>query len=413
MQYDLTLASASPRRRQLLEGVGLRLFVQPVEIDERPIPDEAPLRFAQRMAQEKAEAVGASPRPVLASDTVVTFDGVILGKPQDETEAAEMLRRLSGRVHQVITAWTLLGPQPQRGASITDVHFRPLSEAEIQAYVATGEPMDKAGAYGIQGGAGRFVRRIEGSYDGVVGLPLADVLEALMRAGVIEPPFSVAQRAAMIMGRVKAAALAAGRDPAQITLVAVSKRQPIERVREALACGLVHLGENYVQAWESVAFQLGPGVVWHFIGHLQRNKAKRLAGRVDLVHGIDDARVAEALGRAAAALGREIPVLVQVNVAGEASKSGVSVAEAGPLLAAIKGMAGVRPVGLMTLPPEGDPEESRPHFAALRALRDALADEAHPLPELSMGMSDDFEVAIEEGATLIRVGAAIFGPRVA
>jgi len=179
----LVLASASPRRQELLRNAGLSFVVQPADIDETPHSGESPRNCAERLASEKALAVWHS-RPqdlVLGADTVVVVDESILGKPADPADAARMLRMLSGRAHQVITGVCLAGPERpgsekrdlKTASETTLVTMTKLSEEEIQAYVATGEPMDKAGAYAIQGMASRWIPRIEGDYCNVVGLPVA------------------------------------------------------------------------------------------------------------------------------------------------------------------------------------------------------------------------------------------------
>jgi septum formation protein len=183
----LVLASASVRRRDLLAAAGVAFTADPAAVDERLRPDEAPSEYAMRVARDKVH-VGSARHPadaVLGADTVVVVDGDVLGKPADGTDAAGMLRRLSGRAHTVLTAVVLAWPgQAREGVEETRVWFDALSEAQIGDYVATGEPMDKAGAYGIQGGASRFVTRIEGSYSNVVGLPMALVLQMLGEAGL-------------------------------------------------------------------------------------------------------------------------------------------------------------------------------------------------------------------------------------
>ncbi len=179
--WKLVLASASPRRREILANAGFRFEVRPASVDETPLPQEDPLGHVKRLAQAKAEAVTAGPGEiVLAADTVVVLDGGILGKPADAGEARQMLRRLAGREHEVITGICLR----HAGGWIVDaestrVSFLPLSPEEIEAYVASGEPMDKAGAYGIQGLASKFVHRVEGCYFNVVGLPVALVYRHL------------------------------------------------------------------------------------------------------------------------------------------------------------------------------------------------------------------------------------------
>lgn len=178
----LILASASPRRAELLRAARLAFETRAVDVDETPLPDESPDAHVRRLAEEKARAVHAKRRDavVLGADTVVVADGKILGKPRDEEEAARMLRMLSGREHEVLTGVAVVGPNSSRTeVASTRVWLSPLTDDEIAWYVATREPMDKAGAYAIQGFASRFIERIEGSYSNVVGLPVALVYRLL------------------------------------------------------------------------------------------------------------------------------------------------------------------------------------------------------------------------------------------
>jgi septum formation protein len=183
----VVLASASPRRLDLLRTVGLDPVVQPVWVDETPLAGEAALDYVARVARAKATATGAGADGVvvLAADTTVIVDGEILGKPRDEVEAVRMLMMLRGRRHTVATAVTVCAAGELHECLVTtDVHMSELSDDTISWYVATGEPLDKAGGYGIQGGAAAFVTRVEGSYSNVVGLPLAETVELLRHAGV-------------------------------------------------------------------------------------------------------------------------------------------------------------------------------------------------------------------------------------
>ena len=186
----LILASASPRRRDLLDAAGVAHVVDPVDVDERRQPDEPPDEYATRVARSKALA-GQARHPadiVLGADTIVVVDGDVLGKPGDDDDAVAMLTRLSGRAHDVVTGVALAWPGHDRTVvERTRVWFAPLTGDEIYRYVVTGEPRDKAGAYAIQGMASRFVQRIDGSYSNVVGLPVATVLQLLREAGC-EPP---------------------------------------------------------------------------------------------------------------------------------------------------------------------------------------------------------------------------------
>jgi nucleoside triphosphate pyrophosphatase len=202
---ELILASSSPRRQELLREIGVPFQVHAANINEDQFADEPPIEYALRLAREKAEAVAAQyPQSyVLGADTIVVIDGEVLGKPIDHADAARILRKLSGRAHEVTTAVSLLAPtttspsaipsekiaqgtRVQTRASTTKVYFREIAEAEIQQYVAGGEPMDKAGAYAIQGGASRWTDRIEGEFSNVVGLPLSLVTEMLKITGLMK-----------------------------------------------------------------------------------------------------------------------------------------------------------------------------------------------------------------------------------
>jgi septum formation protein len=186
---EIILASSSPRRRELLSLLGLAFRVVVPEVEEIPLPGETPVAFAVRAAREKAEWVAASLRPsgprlVIGADTVVALRQQILGKPRDEAHAGEMLRMLSGKTHEVITGLCVIaaGEPPDSFHVSTRVTMRPLTDADVAGYVSSGEPMDKAGAYAIQGGAAHMVASINGSYTNVVGLPLAELYERIRHA---------------------------------------------------------------------------------------------------------------------------------------------------------------------------------------------------------------------------------------
>lgn len=178
---QLILASASPRRKELLGLYGIPFTVRAADIDETMDPDKPPFDEVARLSREKALSVPREPEDVVvAADTIVVCDGIVLGKPRDEAQAIEMLSLLSGRAHQVMTGCTVLrGQKDETFTEVTDIHFRPLSPGEIRRYVATGEPMDKAGAYGIQGGAALFCQRMEGDYYNVMGLPVCALGQVL------------------------------------------------------------------------------------------------------------------------------------------------------------------------------------------------------------------------------------------
>lgn len=236
---------------------------------------------------------------------------------------------------------------------------------------------------------------------------------------------AAAERLAQVRERIAQAAARVGRDPGEVTLLGVSKRQPLERIIEAVAAGLEHLGENYAQearsmrpAFEALREQRRlPAPRWHFVGQLQRNKARPVVALFDLVETVDRVSLAVALDHAARAENRVLEILLQVDLSDEAAegpKGGVAPNALPALVTKIAGLEHLRAIGLMAIPAaQEDPQSSRPAFARLRELRDTLSSqpEGGSLRELSMGMSTDFEVAIEEGATIVRVGTAIFGPR--
>jgi pyridoxal phosphate enzyme (YggS family) len=222
----------------------------------------------------------------------------------------------------------------------------------------------------------------------------------------------IAENLQVVKQRLLAAARQAARDPAAVRLVAVTKTVPLPRVEEAVAAGQRLFGENYFQEARPKIAALGPEVHWHFIGNLQSKKAAGAVALFDLIHSVDRLKLAVALEQAAARQGKVQPVLLQVNLAGEESKSGAAPEEVPGLLAELARLPHLEVRGLMTLPPWLPAEAVRPYFRSLRELRDRLQDHTGlPLPELSMGMTADFEVAVQEGATLIRVGTAIFGTR--
>ena len=230
---------------------------------------------------------------------------------------------------------------------------------------------------------------------------------------------SIAENIAQVRERVAAAARRAGRNPGEITLMAVSKTFPVDRIREAYLAGLRVFGENRVQEFAGKAGGLrGVGEAeWHLIGHLQSNKAARAAEMFGAVDSLDSAKLAEKLNAAAEKIGKTLPVLIEINVGGEEAKSGVAAASTKleEILIGAPGWRNLAVRGLMTVPPYvDDPAEGRPYFRRLRAIRDEIAARGLPgiaMDVLSMGMSHDFELAIEEGSTCVRVGTAIFGGR--
>jgi PLP dependent protein len=227
---------------------------------------------------------------------------------------------------------------------------------------------------------------------------------------------TVAANLTAVKERIAKAAARVGRVPEAVRLVAVTKTVPVERIRDAIDAGQQVFGENRVQEAQAKIQGLGRGdVQWHLIGHLQRNKVKFVCGLFDLIHSVDSFPLAQEIDRRAARYGSVMPILIQVNIGDEATKSGVPMADTLALVQAVAKLPHVAMKGLMCIPPAVDvPEHARPYFIQLRTLAQRIAQAQIPdvvMAELSMGMSHDFEVAVEEGATIVRVGSAIFGPR--
>jgi pyridoxal phosphate enzyme (YggS family) len=224
---------------------------------------------------------------------------------------------------------------------------------------------------------------------------------------------AIAKNLGEVRERVEHAAAAARRDPGEIKLICATKQVTIERIQEAIAAGAMIFGENYVQEARAKIEGIGKsGIQWHFIGHLQSNKAAYAVRLFDLIHSVDSALLARELDRRGAAAGRVVDCLIEVNLAGEQSKFGIGRERVAELAHEMAALRNISLKGLMTMPPYADdPEAARPYFIALRKLREEIEADGIPLPELSMGMSMDFETAVEEGATMVRIGRAIFGER--
>jgi pyridoxal phosphate enzyme (YggS family) len=223
---------------------------------------------------------------------------------------------------------------------------------------------------------------------------------------------AIAEKLRQVQERIEQTAAKAGRDTRSIRLIAVTKTVTVERIQEARAAGVAIMGENYVQEARRKIEAIGHGIQWHFIGHLQVNKAKYAVRFFDLIHAVDSYTLAVELDKRGANAGKVVDCLIEVNLSGEGTKFGIRHERTAELAQAMSGLKNIALKGLMTMPPYADDAEaSRPYFIALRKLRDTIETGGIPLPELSMGMSTDFTVAIEEGATMVRIGRAIFGER--
>ncbi|MGO9570058.1 MAG: YggS family pyridoxal phosphate-dependent enzyme [Desulfomonilaceae bacterium] len=226
----------------------------------------------------------------------------------------------------------------------------------------------------------------------------------------------ISETLALIGNKIAIAAARAGRKPEEVRIVAAAKGQGREKIEEVLAAGIRIIGHNYLQeAYRELPGKLSSEVEFHMIGHLQKNKAAKAAEVFNVVQTVDDVKLAEALNRHAAAANRIMGVMIQLNLAGEEQKSGIGEKEVERLAGSIRDLASLKLLGMMTMPPFfDDPDRARPYFARLRELREKLTGSGILSPdmnELSMGMSGDFEVAVEEGATLVRIGTMLFGPR--
>jgi pyridoxal phosphate enzyme (YggS family) len=217
-----------------------------------------------------------------------------------------------------------------------------------------------------------------------------------------------------VLQRISQTAIKCGRNPDEIRLVAVGKTQPVSRIRHAITAGARIIGENYIQQAREKFDALSQfDTQWHFIGHLQSNKAKYAVRMFDLIHSVDSLKLARELNKQARKVGKKQPILLQVNISAEPTKSGIAEKQAHELAEQVMALENLHLQGLMTMPPFFHaPEKARPYFSALRDLRDRLESLLEiEFNELSMGMTGDFEVAIEEGATLVRIGTALFGAR--
>lgn len=435
---SLVLASQSPRRRQILSLAGFEFDILPSQISE--IPDEN-LNLAQQirqLAHDKVEACLKMRNPlkgqavlILGADTVVVLAGQILGKPKDENQARQFLEQLSGQTHVVLTGLALYDVATDvwaESAVETRVKFRQLTSTEIDHYIRSGDPMDKAGGYGIQGEAGAFVDSIDGAFDNVVGLPLDELKRLLAENHWLVSMKKSAVKAGLTMVREKMLEACAqfGRDPAVVKLVAVSKTKPAESVLEALKAGQRDFGENYAQEAIDKQAQLddlrrvanvSATPTWHFIGGLQRRKVKSVVGAFALIHSVDREDLILEIEKRAAERGLVQDVLLQVNLAQEISKAGASIGELEALVDLAAQQPHVRLRGLMALPPLVEDEaRARQQFARVRLLFESVkvrlpVAQQSLFCELSMGTTHDFAAAIAEGATIVRVGTAIFGAR--
>lgn len=399
----IILASQSPRRAEILKKAGYYFVSFPVNISEIPNEnlslDEQIIDIAKRKAlacldqypDKKSDDI------ILASDTMVCLDHKAIGKPENEQDAFKTLKNLSGKIHEVKTAVILVDHQTKDQVShveTSQVYFKKLADQQIWDYIKTGEPMDKAGSYAIQGFGGKFVEKFVGDYDNVVGLPLKAIEKIFVQKNWI------LQRSPLVEIKYK---LQAGQN-----LLAVSKLQPLEKIVELYNQGQASFGENYIQeALEKIESLKNLNIEWHLIGSLQKNKVKYLKNHFAYLHAIDSVELLELIGKKSGEIGHQQKVFLQVNLAQETTKAGFDEQSLMANWDKFSALNHVKIVGLMTMPPlQNKAEDNRIYFRRLKNLADRLK-----LTELSMGTSQDYEVALQEGATWIRIGTVLFGER--
>ena len=438
---SFVLASQSPRRQDMLRQQNLDFSVIVPDIDEKPRPGEAPADYVLRNGHLKAQAacvrrpLQTLGRIVVASDTIVVSpDGQrILEKPKDPAAARAMIQELSGQTHRVVSSLVLWfggtdadpTPRPLLGdVVVTQVTFARIPELWLEGYLASDEPYDKAGAYGIQGLAGAWVERLEGSYTNVVGLPMCETLHQLLQLATVQSFYekNLHTYGASLKGHTTNKAT-----HDWDRLVAVSKNSSMAQMRLAYAFGQRHFGESYAQSLKERHQQMAeaPDITWHFIGRLQSNKIPSIASLAHVVHSLDDCDKAKTLAAACAKLGRSMEVYVkaQVSPATQASRGCIwdspetqelfqflCSTDAGPLV--WRGFMGIAPLGV------GAPETQRLFEDFMRQGLQAwqkLRGGQTPVA-FSLGMSQDAPSAQAAAQRLglpppmIRLGSAIFGP---
>lgn len=399
----IVLASQSPRRAEILKKAGYYFVSFPVFISEIPNEnlslDEQIIDIAKRKALACLDQC-PDKNPdgiILASDTMVCLENLAIGKPENEQDAFNTLKKLSGKMHEVKTAIILLDQSNGHIIShieTSQVYFKNLTDQDIWDYIKTGEPMDKAGSYAIQGLGGKFVEKFVGDYNNVVGLPLTALEKLFAGKNWTFEKSPLAQ--------IKAQ-LSSGQN-----LLAVSKLQPVEKIRDLASQGQQAFGENYIQeALEKIEALKDLNLEWHLIGPIQKNKVKYLKNNFAYLHAIDSLELAELVSKKALEINHVQKIFIQVNLANEATKAGFDEASVIEAWEKLTRLSNVKIVGLMTMPPlQNEASSNQAFFKKLKNLADRLQ-----VKELSMGTSHDYQVALKEGATWIRIGTVLFGER--
>jgi MAF protein len=425
---QLILASASPRRKELLSKV-FSIEIVPADIQETPYEKEKPTFFVQRMSREKAQQCAMKLKKennkdpiIIAADTIVVLGDRILAKPLNPENALEMLMSLNGKSHQVLTAYAIADQNGQilsAGLHEAQVQFKDNTQQILSDYVQSKEPLDKAGAYGIQGLGAKLIESLKGSYFAVMGLDIVSICQDLIKLNLVDiQKTKLAIQYFSIIDQIKNAWFRS-KFRQDFQFIAVSKYQSIQAMHMVYQFGQIDFAENYQQEWldKRDQIQSDPSLstfkpTWHFIGQIQSNKAKKIGEFADFVHGVYKEEQIKKIAQGAESENRKVSILIQLNLSQEPTKGGVSEAELPKIIEIVQSYPSLQLRGLMTFPPEGTAEESRRYFKELREIRDRFRTDKLPLSDLSMGISHDFEVAIEEGATMVRIGSALFGERI-
>jgi MAF protein len=415
--FKLVLASNSPRRKQILEEAGFAFTLLPVNLSEtlkkNLKPEEQILDIARQKARQAVQLHNpTNPQDFLylAADTMVFYQSTPLGKPADTSDACRMLVQLSGNSHQVITAVVLMDSTEGEVLSFTTqtkVQFKKLSKQQIEEYLKSPEPYDKAGAYGIQGSGGSFVERIDGDFHNVVGFPISE-----FSAQLTEKKINIERSPATVETFSELKKVLSTKNP-QTKIIAVSKLQSTEKIRNLYWQGQTDFGENYVQeAIQKKHLLQDLNLCWHFVGHLQKNKVKQVVGEFDYLHAVDSVELCKKISSVAAQKNITQKVLLQLNLAQEESKHGFSIESFKQQLPSIMSLSHLSVVGLMIMPPlTNTAEENKKYFIELKKIQNELCQTYPSIQELSMGTTQDFLVAARCGATFVRLGTILFGKR--
>ena len=439
----IILASQSPRRVEILKKAQYFFVSFPVSISEIPNEnlslDEQILDIARRKATESARLYPDRNQDavILACDTMVCYQNKAIGKPENELDAFNTLKKLSGQKHEVKTALILIDLKNSHEVShveTSEVFFKKFSDQEIKDYISTGEPMDKAGSYAIQGIGKKLVEKFIGDYDNVVGLPLA-ALENIFKKqnwtfqkNEKKSTDNVSHESSeKISDRINGFEKSSDRthesseknlsfykkqlSPNQ-NILAVSKLQPIEKITALYNDGQKHFGENYIQeALEKIEKLKDHEIIWHLIGPIQKNKVKYLKNNFKYIHSVDSLQLAELIHQKAKDINHVQKIFIQVNLAAqltsEVFKHGFDQNQFEQSWDELKKLNHLEIVGLMTMPPlQNEPEDNRTYFKKLVELG-----QRYQLSQFSMGTSHDYKIALEENATWIRLGTVLFGER--